>query len=196
MIERPTTPGDWIQWDGPDGKWENYMGMIGEDSNRIPSINPPFENEGQEMGAYIHHHMACRLLGKDHSLPSMNDLVASSKYVDHLMMEFVDKNVEKILAVEATIPHPDDDDRKVRLDLIAYCKDHSGECTIIDWKFVKNKFYFNNYYEQMELYKKAYNEAQCGSFGPLLSDVLVVAINTDCDVAVESYGCMERRQYG
>jgi len=39
MIERPTTPGDWIQWDGPDGKWENYMGMIGEDSNRIPSIN-------------------------------------------------------------------------------------------------------------------------------------------------------------
>ena len=73
MSEMPTTPGDWIQWE-TNGKWENYMGMIGEDSNRIPSINPPFENEGQEMGSYIHHHMACRLLGKEIRRPSYDGI--------------------------------------------------------------------------------------------------------------------------
>ena len=185
--EKPTTPGDWFQWDEPDGEWVNYMAMLEEGSNCVPSIDPPFSNEGEMIGAHIHHYMACRLLGKDNSLTSMDDLVSASFYVDNLMEKFVDKYVDEVLGVEAIIKDPDDDEKKIRCDLIAYCKDHDGECTIIDWKYVGKKFYYENYWDQMDRYKRAYNDAQVGSFGPLLSRVLVVAIFPSGRIRTHAY---------
>ena len=187
MREKPTTPGDWFQWDEPDGEWVNYMAMLEEGSNRVPSIDSPFSNEGEMIGAHIHHYMACRLLGKDNSLTSMDDLVSASFYVDNLMEKFVDKYVDEVLGVEAIIKDPDDDEKKIRCDLIAYCKDHDGECTIIDWKYVGKKFYYENYWDQMDRYKRAYNDAQVGSFGPLLSRVLVVAIFPSGRIRTHAY---------
>ena len=184
--EKPTTPGDWFQWDEPDGEWVNYMAMLEEGSNRVPSIDSPFSNEGEMIGAHIHHYMACRLLGKDNSLTSMDDLVSASFYVDNLMEKFVDKYVDEVLGVEAIIKDPRDD-KKIRCDLIAYCKDHDGECTIIDWKYVGKKFYYENYWDQMDRYKKIYNDAQCCSFGPLLSRVLVVAIFPSGRISTHAY---------
>jgi hypothetical protein len=185
--EKPTTPGDWFQWDEPDGEWVNYMAMLEEGSNCVPSIDPPFSNEGEMIGAHIHHYMACRLFGKDNSLTSMDDLVSASFYVDNLMEKFVDKYVDEVLGVEAIIKDPDDDEKKIRCDLIAYCKDHDGECTIIDWKYVGKKFYYENYWDQMDRYKRAYNDAQVGSFGPLLSRVLVVAIFPSGRIRTHAY---------
>ncbi len=88
--------------------------------------------------------------------------------------------------VEAIIKDPRDD-KKIRCDLIAYCKDHGGECTIIDWKYVGKKFYYENYWDQMDRYKRVYNDAQCCSFGPLLSRVLVVAIFPSGRVRTHAY---------
>ena len=124
-MEKPATPGDWIHGLFGEEKWENYMGMIEEGSNCVPSIDVPFSSEGEKIGAHIHHCMACRLLGKDNSLTSMNDLVSASFYVDNLMEKFVDKYVDEVLGVEAIIKDPRDN-KKIRCDLIAYCKDHDG----------------------------------------------------------------------
>jgi hypothetical protein len=117
----------------------------------------------------------------------MNDLVLASLYVDNLMEKFVDKYVDKVLGVEAIIKDPDNDKKNIRCDLIAYCKDDGGECTIIDWKFVGKKFYYENYCDQMDRYKRAYNDAQCCSFGPLLSRVLVVAIFPSGRIRTHAY---------
>jgi len=185
-MEKPTTPGDWMYDVLSEGKWDNYMGMIEEGSNCVPSVDGPFSNEGEKIGAHIHHYMACRLLGKDNSLTSMDDLVSASFYVNNLMEKFVDKYVDEVLGVEAIIKDPRDN-RKIRCDLIAYCKDHDGECTIIDWKYVGKNFYYENYWNQMDQYKRVYNDAQCCSFGPLLSRVLVVAIFPSGRVRTHAY---------
>ena len=44
-MEKPTTPGDWMYDVLSEGKWDNYMGMIEEGSNRVPSADGPFNNE-------------------------------------------------------------------------------------------------------------------------------------------------------
>ena len=108
-MEKPTTPGDWMYDVLSEGKWDNYMGMIEEGSNRVPSADGPFNNEGERTGALIHQKVACRLLGKDNLLTSMDDLVSASFYVDNLMEKFVDKYVDEVLGVEAVIKDPRDD---------------------------------------------------------------------------------------
>jgi len=182
--EKPTTPGDWVHGLFGEEKWGNYMGMIEEGSNCAPSINSSFDNEGEMIGAYMHHHMACRLLGKDNSCTNFPVI---EHYVDNLMEKFVNKYVDEVLGVEAIIKDPDDNEKKIRCDLIAYCKDHDGECTIIDWKYVGKKFYYENYWDQMDHYKRAYIDAQVGSFGPLLSRVLVVAIFPSGRIGTHAY---------
>ena len=181
-MEKPTTPGDWMYDVLSEGKWDNYMGMIEEGSNCVPSADGPFSNEGEMIGAYMHHHMACRLLGKEQPHAPIIE-----RYVDNLMKKFVDKYVDKVLGVEAIIKDPDNDKKRIRCDLIAYCKDDGGECTIIDWKYVGKKFYYENHCNQMDQYKRVYNDAQGCSFGPLLSRVLIVAIFPSGRVRTHAY---------
>ena len=180
-MEKSTTPGDWMYDVLSEGKWDNYMGMIEEGSNRVPSADGPFNNEGERTGALIHQKVACRLLGKEQPHAPIIE-----RYVDNIMEKFVNKHVDEVLGVEAIIKDPRDN-KKIRCDLIAYCKDHDGECTIIDWKYVGKKFYYENYWDQMDQYKKVYNDAQCCSFGPLLSRVLVVAIFPSGRIKTHAY---------
>ena len=51
---------------------------------------------------------------------------------------------------------------------------------------MNGKFYPENYCDQMKLYEKAYTEAQWDG-GPLLSHVLVVAVNSAGRVKIERY---------
>jgi|6_EtaG_2_1085325.scaffolds.fasta_scaffold116685_2 hypothetical protein len=202
MSKKPTTPGDWFQWDEPDGEWENHMAMLESDSNRVPSVSPPFKNKGEKLGAYIHHYMACKLLKEEPVFESSYWKYLTYFYGDRLMSNFVDKYVDEVVGVEATIKHPFESSKKVRCDLLAYCKDPYGECSggwgptcIIDWKFISGKkFYYDNYDIQMDLYREAYNDAQMCNSGPFLSHVLVVAIFGSGRVSIHRYHGSDTRE--
>ena len=184
--------GDWVHW--PDGECTNNMAMIGEDSNRVPFVDQTEYNWNIKQGDYIHAAMACKFLKKEPVFESPEWKKSTSYYVDKLMKGFVDKYVDQVVGVEATIQNPDEPNKKVRCDLLAYCKDPYGDCSggwgptcIIDWKYVNGRFNPYYYHDKMELYKKAYEEAQTRNSGPFLSHVLVVAVNSAGRVKIKRY---------
>ena len=190
--EYPKTPGDWIPWG--DGEWFNHLGnIIEEDSNRVPFVDQTESNWSIKQGSYIHTTMACKFLKKEPVFESPEWKKSTLYYVDKLMEGFVDKYVDQVVGVEATIQNPEEPNKKVRCDLLAYCKDPYGDCSggdgptcIIDWKYVDGRFNPYYYHDQMELYEKAYTKALYAG-GPFLSHVLIVAVNSAGRVKIKRY---------
>jgi len=170
-----------------------------EQSDKLPFLSLDFNNENEMIGSCIHDYVSHKILGLDPTfnfkLPEkINKIV--HKCGETILNEFVNKYVEQILGVEANLYHPDDRSKKLRVDLLAYCKEPYDDCSggwgptcIIDWKYlgVGKKFYFNNYSDKMCLYAQAYNKQQ-ESGGPFISHLLVVAVNSRGKISrIENY---------